>query len=269
MVKNIFTDQKNNKVLMRIIILFVMLIISNMSYSCFKKNDPPPVYAEIPDVNFKTYLKKIVPLAFTSDGKFISNHPSVTSYDGIMNISKKNIASLSGIEYFVSLTKIDCSDNKIVTLDLTKNKELTNLYCTYNKLSDLDLSNNTNLEDLNCSSNQLKILDLRKNINLTKLLCYGNLITTIKLGNNGVLRKVYCPYNQLTILDVSKNKSLIELNCKENLRNTIIIVNPDKLSRLYIDSFVKCNHPSIKAFKDRGGNLYGTFSEVIPPFTCQ
>lgn len=269
MVKNIFTDQKTNKVLTRIIIFFVMLIITNISYSCLKKNDLPPVYAEIPDVNFKAYLKKIVPLAFTSDGKFISNHPSVTSYDEIMSIGRKNISSLSGIEHFTSLTKLDCLDNHITVLDISKNKALTNLYCGYNQLTYLDVSKNTNLIKLDCSNNQIKTLDVSTNRNLVELICCCNLITTLKFGENEILRKIYCPYNQLTILDVRKNKALIELNCKDNPRNTVVIVNPYKLSRLYIDSFIKCSHPSIKAFKDRGGDLYGTYSEVINQFICQ
>ena len=84
-----------------------------------------------------------------------------------------------------------------------------------------------------------------------------------------VLRKIYCPYNQLTLLDVSKNKGLIELNCIDNPRNTVVIIDPNKLSRLYIDSFIICSHPSIKLFKDKGGNLFGTYSEALAPFTCQ
>ena len=270
MVKKKFTAQKKaNKVLTRIIIFSVLVVISNMSYSCFKKNDPPPAYAEIPDINFKAFLKKIVPLAFTPDGKFISNHSSVASYDGTINVRRKNITSLSGIEYFTSFTTLDCFDNKISTLNLSKNKALTKIYCTHNKLTQLDLSKNTNLTELNCSNNQLKTLDLSKNYNLTDLICYNNLITTLKFENNEVLRNIHCAYNKLAVLDVTKNKALIELNCINNLRNTIVIINPNKLSRLYIDSFIICNHPSIKIFKDRGGNLFGTFSEILPSFTCQ
>lgn len=269
MKKNILKALKNKKVSTRILILFIACIVSFISYSCLKKNDPAPVYAEIPDANFKVYLKKIVPLAFTSDGKFISNHPSVISYDEIMSIRKKNIASLTGIEYFTSLTKLDCMDNQLKTLDISKNIALTHLFCGYNELTSLDVTKNINLIKLDCSKNKLTNIDVSKNFNMIEILCFGNFITTLKLGDNEVLRKIYCPYNQLTTLDVSKNKALIELNCKENPSSVIIIVDPNKLSRLYIDSSAKCNHPSIKAFKDRGGDLYGTYSEIIPSFSCQ
>ncbi|MBF4485105.1 hypothetical protein [Flavobacterium sp. CSZ] len=147
---------------------------------------------------------------------------------------------------------------------------LTNLYCGYNLLTNLDVSKNTNLIKLDCSNNKLITLDVSKNINLKELLCYANSITGIQLSNNEVLRKIYCPANRLAVLDVRRNKGLTELNCKNNLRNNVIIVDPNsKLTRLYLDSFIMCNHPSIKDFKDRGGELYGTFSEVLPPFTCK
>ena len=259
-----------NKFLNHIKLLCTALLLITSFYSCSQKSDIAPVYAEIPDANFKAYLKTIVPLAFTADGKFISNHPSVVTYDEIMSIRRKNITSLSGIEYFTSLKVLDCIDNNIATLDLSKNKALTNLNCSYNKFTNLDVSKYTSLTKLDCGNNKLKTLNLSKNVNLTELLCHGNLITSINLGNNEVLTSVYCPNNQLVVLDVRNNKGLIELNCKNNLLSTVIIVDPNnKLARLYLDDSVKCNHPGIKAFKDNGGELYGTFSEVIPSFECK
>jgi hypothetical protein len=259
-----------NRILIRIALFCKALLLISVFYSCSEKSNVAPVYAEIPDANFKACLRKLVPLAFTADGKFISNHSSVVSYDEVMSLRRKNITSLSGIEHFTSLTSLDCFDNKISSVDLSKNKALTKIYCTHNQLTQLDLSKNTNLIELNCSNNQLTILDVSKNHNLIDLICYNNLITNIKLGDNEVLRQIYCPGNRLDFLDVRRNKGLIELNCKANLRNTVIIVDPNsKLARLYLDSFIMCNHPSIKAFKDRGGELYGTFSEVLPPFDCK
>lgn len=259
-----------NRILIRITLFCTALLVINTFYSCSEKNNVAPIYAEIPDANFKACLRKIVPLAFTADGKFISNHPSVVSYDEIMSIRNKNITSLSGIEYFTSLKKLDCLDNQLTTIDVSKNLALTNLYCGHNQLTHIDVSKNINIIKIDCSNNKLTTLDVSKNLNLIELFCCCNLLTTIKFGENDVLRKIYCPYNQLSVLDIRQNKGLIELNCKDNLRNTVIIVDPNsRLVRLYLDSFIMCNHPSIKAFKDRGGELYGTYSEVLPPFDCK
>ena len=269
MVKNIFTAQKKKKVLMRIIIFFVMLIITNISYSCFKKNDPSPVYAEIPDANFKAYLKTIVPLAFTPDGKFISNHSSVVSYNELMSINRKDIISLSGIQYFTSLTGVHCSDNKLVTIDLSKNVALTKLDCSYNKLTKLDLSKNVNLKRLECYNNKISSIDLSKNLNLEWLNFDRNQLIKLDVSNNRELKRLYCSFNHIIILDVSKKLNLYILECFRNDLTTLVVSKETIFLNLYIDNSIKCCHPSIKAFKDRGGNLFDQYFQEIAPFICE
>ncbi|MNQ73493.1 Internalin-J precursor [compost metagenome] len=289
--KNNTSSNKKNRITVRFAILFTVLIVSHISYSCFKennvqpvsnsfkksnsslvdsskKNNTPPVYAEIPDANFKAYLRTIVPDAFTHDNKFISNHPSVISYNKSISIRSKKFTSLSGIEYFISLTRLDCMGNQLTTLDVSKNIALTELFCGDNQLTTLEVSRNPNLKILECSYNKLTSLNLSKNTNLTELNCYRNKITTLNLIKNKVLSKIFCAYNQLDSLDVSKNKDLIELNCINNQRTTIVIINPNTLSRLYIDASIKCCHPSIKTFRDRGGNLFDSHFQAIPSFSC-
>lgn len=281
MENNTFANKKNIT-MTRFLILFIVLIISHISYSCFKekgvpptvsnslkKFNAPPVYSEIPDANFKAYLKTIVPLAFTSDNKFISNHPSVVSYNERISVNGKNITSLSGIEYFVDLTRLDCMENQLTALEISKNTNLKELFCGYNQLTNLDVTKNTNLSIIHCYNNQLTNLDISKNNNLKELNCCYNKIITINLGENEVLRKIFCPYNQLSTLDVRHNTGLIELACTDNPRTTVVIINPNTLSRLYIDYYIVCSHPSIKAFKDRGGEIYGSLTQEMPPFACQ
>ena len=70
-----------------------------------------------------------------------------------INVYDKSIADLKGIEYFTNLTDLDCSNNKLTSLDVSKN---------------------TNLKILNCSNNQLYTLDLSKNTKLTSVYCYKN-----------------------------------------------------------------------------------------------
>ncbi|WP_051590795.1 leucine-rich repeat domain-containing protein [Flavobacterium daejeonense] len=266
--KNYTSANKKNRIIKRFIILFTLLIVSHLSYSCFKEKNVPPVYSEIPDANFKAYLKTIVPDAFTPDNKFISNHSSVVSYDKRISVNGRNINSLSGIEYFTALTRLDCMENQLKILDISKNTNLKELFCGYNQLTKLDVSKNANLSIIHCYNNQLTNLDISKNNKLKELNCCYNQIFTINLGKNEVLRKIFCPYNQLTLLDVSKNIALVELNCINNPSNKIVIINPNRLKRLYIDSYSKCNHPSIKTFKDEGGELFDSFFQSIPPFSC-
>lgn len=265
------------------------LIVSNAIYSCSEKSNAAPVYGEIPDANFKKYLKTIVPLAFTPDGKFISNHPSVVSYDETMSTVRKNIASLSGIEYFTSLKVLDCADNHLENLDVSKNLALTSLNCAYNKLTNIDVSKNENLIRFQCYNNQLNALDVSKNSNLEWLNCENNQIKSLKLGENKVLRRIHCSYNQLTTidlrnitnltiiecyrnqlssLDVTGNKSLTGLYCYDNKINCLDISNSKSLVFLAIDYSITCCHPSIKEFSDRGGDLLDSYRARISPLKC-
>ena len=57
-----------------------------------------------------------------------------------LNISDKNIETLSGLEGFVSLQHLYCSENKITELDLSYNPDIVNLFIEQNLISSLDLS---------------------------------------------------------------------------------------------------------------------------------
>ena len=50
-----------------------------------------------------------------------------------------DVTNLKGIEYFTSLTRLQCGHNKISKLDVSKNTALTELYCPNNELTELDL----------------------------------------------------------------------------------------------------------------------------------
>lgn len=301
MKKNTSLNKKNN-ITIRFSILFITLIVSHLSYSCFKEKDvpptvsnslkkfnAPPIYAEIPDANFKAYLKTIVPLAFTTDNKFISNHPSVVSYNKSISIRSKKFTSLSGIEYFISLTRLDCMGNQLTTLDVSKNIALTELFCGDNHLTSLDVSRNPNLKILECSYNKLTSLDVSKNTNLKWLNCERNQLITLNLGKNNVLKSIICSFNQLTTIDVSKNTNLTKFECYNNQLTTVDVSQNKSLTSLYcyynqltcldvsnntiliflcIDDSLKCCHPSIKAFRDRGGDLLDSHYHTILPFTC-
>ena len=67
------------------------------------------------------------------------------------------------------LTELDCFNNQLTSLDVSKNTALEILYCSDNKLISLDVSKNTALIVLDCSSNNLTSLDLSQNTALTSL----------------------------------------------------------------------------------------------------
>ena len=152
---------------------------------------PPNIVAaylsSFPDENFRNALKE------QGIGNFYTT-PYITFEDvdntKKLDVSWKDIASLTGIQYFTALETLYCQDNQLTALDVSKNTALKTLNCSYNQLTSLDLSKNTALKTLNCSYNQLTSLDLSKNTALVLLWCFDN---------------------QLTSLDVSMNKNLLDM----------------------------------------------------------
>jgi uncharacterized protein YkwD len=70
--------------------------------------------------------------------------------------SRGNISSLSGIEYFTALTRLECERNQLTALDVSKNTALTYLDCQFNQLTALDLSKNSNIKVIRCGNNPIK-----------------------------------------------------------------------------------------------------------------
>lgn len=72
-----------------------------------------------------------------------------------LNVSGLGIGDLTGLEFFPRLSWLDCSNNQLATLDVTKNDRLEELYCQGNQLTTLDLSGNVLLSSLDCSLNRI------------------------------------------------------------------------------------------------------------------
>ncbi|MBO4459103.1 MAG: leucine-rich repeat domain-containing protein, partial [Clostridiales bacterium] len=185
-----------------------------------------------PDANFRSWIK-----AHIDNGDDVLSQTEIANTQEI-GVYGQSISNLKGIEYFTSLTVLDCYYNQLTSLDVSQNTALTDLRCNGNQLTSLDVSQNTALTSLDCSFNQLTSLDMSKNtlltyLNcndngsitsldvskntaLTDLRCNGNQLTSLDVSQNTALTSLDCSYNQLTSLDMSKNTLLTYLSCSEN-----------------------------------------------------
>lgn len=164
-----------------------------------------------PDANFRSYVAENYD--YDKDGFLSSNECAGPRGIGIPN---SNITSLKGIEYFNELTNLNCSDNKLTSLDVSKNLKLEMLACGNNQLTNLDVSQNSKLASLECKYNQLTSLDVTKNAELQDLNCDNNKLTELDVSQNSKLVFLNCEYNQLTSLDVNNNSQLANLYCSWN-----------------------------------------------------
>ena len=131
------------------------------------------------------------------------------------------LTSLQGIEYFESLTGLDCSYNQLTELDVSRNTELRYFVCFNNQLTELDVSRNTELTILGCNTNQLTELDVSANTKLETLWCDYNQLTELDVSRNTELTYLDCEENPLTKLDVSANTKLETLSCAANSLTTL------------------------------------------------
>ncbi|CAM1367033.1 T9SS type A sorting domain-containing protein [Tenacibaculum xiamenense] len=200
----------------------------------------------VPDSSFENYLEThdangntVAVGDVTSMGNGIANDNKVfTSRIDIvenLNISRLNIANVSGIEDFVSLKTFNCSNNGIVNLDVSENLLLTSLSCSRNLITNLDITNNTQLTILNCAGNQISSINLLNNTKLESLSCYENSLTSIDVAPLLHLNSLDCVDNNITSLDVSNNIELEYLQVYENLLTSLDLSKNVKLIELYAE----------------------------------
>jgi hypothetical protein len=125
-----------------------------------------------------------------------------------LNVSTSEVDGMTGIEAFVNITYLNCSNNNIEVLDISNNINIGYLDCSSIFLTELDISNNINLTNLICYFNNLTELNVSNNTNLTELNCQGNSLTELNLSNNPYLEYLWIYGNPLQYLNVKNGSSL-------------------------------------------------------------
>ena len=156
----------------------------------------------------------------------------VQDIERIVVSSLPSLTSLRGIEFFSSLTDLDCSRSSLTSLDLSRNTELLNLDCSVCQLTSFDLSHNTKLRGLDCSYFKAGPIDVSNNTELISLVCENCDLASLDISSNTKLRILDCNYNNLTSLDVSNNTKLQELACPNNKLTALDLNSNTELERL-------------------------------------
>lgn len=206
----------------------------------------------VPDNNFEAFLEA------NGMGNGIANDDYVTTANisGVssLGIWSSNIADLTGIEGFASLSSLYCYNNDLTSLDLSQNLALSDVRCYSNDLASIDVStclglstlfcydnqllslnvtNNTNLSDLRCNNNSLTSLDVTQNTGLSVLFCYNSFLSTLNVTQNTGLDNFRCFNNLLTSLDVTQNTSLTTLFCYDNQLAALDVTQNTALNLLF------------------------------------
>ena len=158
----------------------------------------------------------------------------------ILNFSGSSFGQLKVWET-PKLKQLDCSDNDLTELDLSRCVSLWQLNCSGNKLTEIDLSTNQDLGVLNCSNNLISILDVSKQKNLNSLYCSDNEITNLSLSANLELVSLDCSNNLISQLDWSKNDKLEFLSCSGNPLDTEINLSSKTMLRSFYGSDIQAS----------------------------
>jgi hypothetical protein len=251
----------------------------------------------IPDANFKAYL--VGNTAINTNGDNQIQVSEASAFTGTITIVWMNISNLTGIEAFTALTKLDCENNQLTSLNLSQNTALTSLWCQNNQLTSLDVSANTVLTTLfceqnqltslnvsgasflkylDCNSNQLTSLDVSQNTALIDLECGSNQISSLDVSGATALVFLDCHSNQLTSLNVSQNTALIGLECAANQLTslnvsantalTFLSFEDNQLECLDISNNINleelfCNDNLLEQLNTRNGNWQNMYVEAL------
>ena len=204
-----------------------------------------PESVEINETNFqytdfRNYVKK-----FDLDG---DNSLSLEERNKVTKIELPEdlyCPTMKGIEYFPELVTLKCDQDRVRSLDVSKNLKLETLWCIWNSLDQLDVSKNKALKDLRCGYNNLTTLNVSQNEALEHLSTNDmrSKLNSLDVSCNKALKHLECSKNGLTSLDVSSNEALEYLVCNNNPLTELDVSKNNKLKSLYCR---KCGLTSLK-----------------------
>ena len=185
------------------------------------------VYRYVPDSSFRYVLSHDYSCPFDLSGDSLDiSSPVVTTTVTIIGCGWRSISSLEGVEYFTSLTNLNCEENNLTSLPALPSM-LTVLVCSYNSLTSLPILPST-LELLACHGNNLTGIPALPST-LTYLMCGENHIVTLPVLPIS-LERLRCLSGNLTSLPTLPSK-LWQLECGGNLLTSLPPL-PDSLKIL-------------------------------------
>ena len=243
------------------IVLCLVMVFSLLPFTASAASSGTPINdMNFPDPVFREYVRKIAGGPALTNEKARQIEVLDVSASNIKKVlgDRDPITSLRGIKYLKYVKDLNCSGQKLTTLNLELNSRVEKLNCSGNQLTDLWLDPRGNsLKYLTCSVNELTALDLSKSSELTELSCSSNKLTSLDLSANKKLQKIVAQTNALTTLDtrnlpeltdlylwgnhdlksidVSKNTKLEFLSVSHCKLTSLNVSNNRKLVKLYVD----------------------------------
>ena len=212
------------------ILLLCCMVLTLLPTAAFAAGDVAINDTNFPDEKFREYVKT----EFDKDNNDSLSADEIAAVKDIRP-THRDISSLTGVEHFTNLERLNVQDNeKLTTLDLSKNTALVSLLCSNTNLTSLDTSHNTKLVSLECNDTPtLTSLNVSQNTELKVLRCNDNALADLDLTNNTALEKLECGGNEFTTLDLSKNTNLKYFGFFNGKLSSLDLTHNTNLEELY------------------------------------
>jgi len=202
---------------------FLILIL----LSCLQLNSSSQ-NINIPDTIFRNYL---LAMGVDQNGNGQITIYEASHYYGEILVDSMNIFDLTGIEYFIHISKLSATGNHLSFLFMGNHYYLNSLIVDNNLIDTIYLSICDNLKVLSCKHNNLNQILLPGQIEY--LDCSNNNFDTLELENYNELHYLNCSNNDLTLLDIFEINYLDTVICTNN--NLTEINLPYSFQLKYLD----------------------------------
>lgn len=212
--------------------MFILLLVFLISITGCNLNEDTKRSSDDNIIEFEDskFMEALLDNGVDINGDNQISRYEVESYDDILDLSKKQIKSIEGIQFFTKVKILNLSFNSLQNLTaLADMKWLTSLDISYNNIEDISaLINSTNLIMLDLSSNKISEIDDISNLTGLKFLGLSN----NNVSNIDVIGRLSnITYLLLDSNDIDNIASLKEL---QNLRelwinNTSVSSIPNEL----------------------------------------
>lgn len=176
-----------------------------------------------PDTRFRRIVESF--MGVPQNGRFTARQAAEKT--GTLDCKNSSIDSLKGVEYFTNIDALNCSNNNLKILDLSRNTGLEEIRSRENDLDFLNIDGLERLKFIDCVDNKLTTLNLRDNIALEYVYASDNLFREIDVSNNPDIIALGLGRCMLESIDISYNVKLKWLICGSNpIRNLDLRYNP-------------------------------------------
>ena len=139
-----------------------------------------------PDEGFRKY---ILDAGFDRNGDGRLSKAEIAEVT-VIDCHSREIRSLQGISTFTELVDLQCYNNQLTEINVSKNKKLASLGAYQNRLTKVNLSKNKKLVSFSCSGNPLSELVLPNNRDLTWLDLTGTDLKQLDIGQYPLLEQL-------------------------------------------------------------------------------